>query len=330
MRAALFRAQGLNNLNVEEVQDPQVGPHDVLIRVQKAGVNPVDYFTVNIGSVTPMPHIPGAEFAGTVERIGDHVKGFSKGDRVIAYGRVFDGSCDMCISGREMLCRNGGIVGIVTNGGFAEYAVLPERNFVKIPDEISWEMAASMSVSALTSYHGLLEAGLKSGETLVVFGASGNTGQFAVQLGKIFGATVIAVSRKSWVRDLGADYVVTMDSVEEEVKKITEGRMAEVVLDPLGEKTWGKSFSVLSAGGRWVTFGALTGGEVKLNVSVLYGRHLKLLGTTGGTRRELHDLVKMSKKLKVKVGKDYPLDQARTAIEEVMSERRDGRIMITP
>ena len=185
MKALIFEKSGLDNLRVQDVEKPSISPHDVLIQVTMAGVNPIDYRVVNsMPNVKPMPHIPGAEFAGIVDQVGDHVTSVRKGDRVTVYNRIFDSLCDMCLSNNEMLCRNGGMVGIITNGAYAEYAAVPEKNAFKIPDEVGWEVAASLPVAALTPYHALKEAELKAYENLVVFGASGNTGNFAIQFGK--------------------------------------------------------------------------------------------------------------------------------------------------
>ncbi|EQD28781.1 Alcohol dehydrogenase GroES domain protein, partial [mine drainage metagenome] len=124
---------------------------------------------------------------------------------------------------------------MLSNGGFAEYVALDEKNAVKIGDEISWEMAASIPIAALTPYHALNLAGLGRGESFVAFGASGNTGLFALQFAKEIGATVIAVSGKDWVSEYGADYIVPRDSVQAEVSRITSNKMADVVMNSLGE-----------------------------------------------------------------------------------------------
>jgi NADPH:quinone reductase-like Zn-dependent oxidoreductase len=217
MKAAIFKKPGMENLQViDNVKEPELSDHDVLARVKVAGVNPIDNFVVSgeLPKLIPLPnHIPGAETSGIVEEIGNHVNNnnLRKGDRVIIHNKVFDGTCDMCLNGLDMICRNGGLISVITNGGFAEYISVPERNVFKIPDNMDWDKAASLPVTSLTPYHALKEASLKINECLPVFGASGSTGMVAVQLAKKMGAKVIAVSKHSWIRENdfgGADHVI--------------------------------------------------------------------------------------------------------------------------
>ncbi|BCS93128.1 alcohol dehydrogenase catalytic domain-containing protein [Metallosphaera javensis (ex Sakai et al. 2022)] len=326
MKAILFEKSGLENLKVGEVKDPEPGSHDVVIRVMESGVNPIDYFVVVGIPVRPMPHIPGAEIYGEVERVGDHVKSVKPGDRVVVYNRVFDGNCDMCLHGNEMLCRNGGIMSVVTQGGWAEKMLVPEKNVVKVG--LNSSLAASLPVAALTPYHALMEAGVGVGKVVVVFGASGNTGMFAVQLAKKMGAKVVAVSRKSWLKDFGADEIADYSNVRGVVERATKGRMADVVINSLGASAWDSSISVLGAKGKLVLFGTLTGAEVKVNLSGIYSAHAEIMGTTGGTRAELHELVELCSDCKVKVYREYPLEEAAEALRALNSEGRDGRIML--
>ncbi|WP_338603129.1 alcohol dehydrogenase catalytic domain-containing protein [Sulfolobus tengchongensis] len=332
--------EGPDIVEVKDVEEPKVGPQDVLIKVKMVGIHPQDYYmtkdlTVQGHKIHPIPHIPGEEIAGVVERVGDQVKSLKKGDRVIVYHRIHDGTCDMCILGNEQLCRNGGRFGINANGGLAEYIAVPEKNVIKISEDISWEIAASLPASALTPYHALNKAGLKAGEYLAVFGASGNTGMFAIQLGKIFGGIVIAVSRKDrpWLKEFGVDYLVNLDTVEEEVKEITKGKMVDVVIDSVGSATWNKSLKIVSTLGRWVTFGALTGGEFKEEPMQVFPIYLyrferTLIGVRGGKKSELHTLVNLANKLKVKIWKKFKLDEAPKALEAVVSPERDGRVFV--
>jgi NADPH:quinone reductase-like Zn-dependent oxidoreductase len=340
MRAAIFDEPGLTNLKVvDNIKEPDMSDHDVLVRVKVAGVNPIDNFVVSgaLPKIIPLPnHIPGAEISGIVEEVGSHVKknNLRKGDRVIIHNKVFDETCDMCLNGLDMLCRNGGLISVITNGGFAEYVSVPKRNVFKIPDSLDWDTAASLPVTSLTPYHALKEASLRINEYLLVFGASGSTGMIAVQLAKKMGAKVIAVSRHSWIKDSefgGVDYLISdYNRVADEVKDITEGKMADVVLNSLGVETWESSYASIGINGRWVTFGTLSGPDIKLNLQSLYRRQIKLIGSTGGTRRELQEVIDMAanKEIRVKVWKKFKLDNVKEAIEALSAKEKDGRILL--
>ena len=331
MKAVIFEKPGLENLKVKlDIEEPKITDHDVLIKVKMAGVNPIDHFAISgVREIKPIPHIPGAESAGEVEKTGKHVTSLKQDDRVVVYGRVFDGTCDMCLNGYEMLCRSGGIIGVMTNGGFAEYIAVPEKNVFKIPNDIEWELAASLPVTTITPYHALKESTLKVNESLLIFGASGNTGAMAIQFGKKMGAKVIAVSKDEWVKDFGADYVIDdYDKVTEKVNELTQGKMVDVVLNSLGVGTWDSSFASVGVNGRLVTFGGLTGADVKLNVQSLYSNQVKLVGSTGGTRNDLREIIEMSKELKIRVWKKFKLDEVKEALQELFTKERDGRIML--
>jgi NADPH:quinone reductase-like Zn-dependent oxidoreductase len=151
----------------------------------------------------------------------------------------------------------------------------------------------------------------------------------ATQLGKKMGAKVIAVSKDIWIKDLGADYIITeYDKVAQQVKEITNGKMADVVLNSLGVQTWENSFASVGFNGRWVTFGGLTGAEVKLNIQSLYSKQIRIVGSTGGTRKEITELVDMSKELKTRVWKEFTLDEAKEALQSLFAKERDGRILL--
>ena len=305
-----------------------------MIKVKVAGINPIDYFVISgaLARIEPFPHIPGAESSGIVEEVGSHVNNnqIKKGDRVLVHNKVFDGTCDMCLNGLDMLCRNGGLIGAITNGGFADYIAVPDKNVFRIPDSLDWNIAASLPVTSLTPYHALKEAQLRINEYLLVFGASGNTGMIAVQLGKKMGAKVIAVSKDQWVRDdFGADYIISdYARVPEEVKEITQGKMADVVLNSIGISTWESSFASVGINGRWVTFGGLTGADVKLNVQALYSRQVKLIGSTGGTRKDMQELLDISNDLKVRVWKRFKLEKIKEALQALFAKERDGRVLL--
>ena len=362
MRAVIFEKQGFDNLQIKDnVQNPEVLDYDVLIKVITAGVNPIDYYVISGYRtiqqqqkeedqqlkqkappsselpVNPLPHVPGAEFAGVVEKIGSHVRTIKEGDRVTIYNRVFDNTCDMCISGNEMLCRTGGIISVVNNGGFSDYVSIPERNVFRIPDNIDWNTSVSLPVAGLTAFHALKEAQLKINDSLLIFGASGNTGMIAVHLGKRMASKVIAVSSKKWIKDdYGADYLITdYNHVIDKVKEITNGKMADIVINSLGRDTWKDSFSSIGINGRWISFGTMTGSSVELNIQELYSKQIKLIGSNGGNREEFRELIEflsysntIGDRLKIKVWKRFNLEKIDQAIAALIDKKREGRVLL--
>jgi len=154
MKAAVFEKPGLENLKVtDNIEKPKVNDHDVLIRVKAAGVNPIDSLVISgsLPKINPIPHIPGAESSSIIEQVGSHVSSsIKKGDKVVLYNKAFDGTCDICLNGLDMLSRNGGLIGAVANGGFAEYISVPAGNVFKTPDDMDWDLAASLPVTSLT------------------------------------------------------------------------------------------------------------------------------------------------------------------------------------
>ena len=361
MRAAIFEKQGFENLKIKDnVQNPEVSDYDVLIKVISAGVNPIDYYVISGYRtiqqqkekeiklkqkapptselpVNPLPHIPGAEFAGVVEKIGSHVRTVKKGDRVTIYNRVFDNTCDMCIRGNEMLCRTGGIISVVNNGGFSEYVSIPERNVFKIPDNIDWNMSVSLPVSGLTAFHALKEAQLKINDSLLLFGASGNTGMIAIQLAKRMASRVIAVSTKKWIKEeYGADYLITdYNRVIDKVKEITNAKMADIVINSLGKDTWKDSFSSIGINGRWISFGTMTGSNVELNIQELYSKQIKLIGSNGGNREDFRELIEfvsysntIGDPFKIKVWKRFNLENIEQAFKALIDKTREGRVLL--
>ncbi|MEL9990072.1 MAG: alcohol dehydrogenase catalytic domain-containing protein [Thermoproteus sp.] len=323
MKAAFFERPG--ELKVGEFPDPVRQHGDVLIKVAYAGVNPIDRSVVS-GAVpaSPMPHVPGAEFVGEVLDPG--VSDFKRGDRVVVYNRLFCGLCRQCLRGETQLCEKGGIIGVATNGGWAELAAVPARNLVKTSAPL--EQAVGLPVGGLTAYNMLRRAGVSVGDRVAVMGATGNVGIFAVQLAKLMGAYVVAVTRRAdrfvtQLKSLGADEVLT----PEEVKR---AGAFDVVVDPLGAGTWELSFSLLARGGRYVTAGALTGDEVRLSLRRLYGGQYSVIGSTGGRRIDLELLVSLVERgiLKAPISQRLSLAEAPQALKALESPERLGKVII--
>ncbi len=228
---------------------------------------------------------------------------------------------------------------VVTNDGFAEYAVVPAANVIRVPRGVGLDEAATLPVGALTAWHMVFDrAGVRPGELVVVFGATGNVGSYAIQFAKLAGATVIAVSRRAdRVRDalmgLRADYVVKPEEAQGLVNELSNGLSADLVVDAVGQATWNLSFQLAARYGRWVMAGALTGSDVTLNLPSLYSREVAVIGSTGGTRIELIRLLDLLSKRRIKapIYSKMRLEKVREAFDAMFrGEDRVGKILLMP
>ena len=340
MKALFFNKPGIENLIFGDYQLSHMREDEVLVETKCIGVNPIDYYTVTgihgqngpAMKINPYPHIAGSEISGIVKSKGEKVNNtIREGDRVIIYNRVFDGICKYCMNNHQMLCENGGMIGISRNGGFAEHIMVPQHNIIKIPDELDWELASSLPIAGLTAFNAIQESTLKARDNLVIFGGSGNTGLFCAQFGKIIGTITISLSTKPWIKEYGANYVLPIDeNLREKISEITNGAMADVVINSLGEKTWAKGMEIVGKLGKIITFGVLTGGNLFVDGRLLYNKQITIKGTTGGSVEGLLSLIELAKgqDIRTRVWKRYSLEESRIALEKVFDKNKEGRIII--
>lgn len=338
MRAVLFeKPGGTKRLQLREVERPSPREGEVLLRVAYVGVNPLDRVTLSgTYPAHPMPHILGSEVAGTVEAVGPDTVGVAEGQEVAVYNRLFDGRCRFCLQGEEQLCVNGSIVGVGSQGGYAEFLRLPVENAIPLPEGLSLEGAAASALSAHTAWHMLFRrANLQPGEILLVLGASGGVGSFVVQMGRLVGARVFAVTRDvakaGYLENQGADTVLeAAEDLTAWVRNATDGRGADLVVDPIGQATWAWSVDAVATNGRWATCGALTGREVTLNLGRLYQRQIRVVGSTGGSRGDLRAVLRAvaAGRLAPPVWHTYPLEAAAQAVEGLDEPGRTGKILM--
>jgi alcohol dehydrogenase len=324
MKAAVVSEPfGVDHLKIEEVEAPVAREGEVLVRVTRAGLNPVDVNVIRkkiLYNLKPVPHIPGSEAVGTVE---EDSGSFKKGQRVIIYPRIFDGTCEMCLSGREYMCQNGGIFGVASNGGYCEMVSVPYRNVMPYSGEISEDTASGLSVGALTAYHALKRVRAEAHNSILVYGASGNTGIFAIQLAGIMGMEVSAVSGKPWI----SDYI--NGTLFDEYSKVSG--TYDIVMNSLGAEHFKGSMEHVAPGGSLVTFGVLTGSATELDIGSVYTRERSVIGATGGTRKELQEILGIMKnhEIRMPVEKTLPLEMIHYAFE-LFQKRNSGRILIKP
>jgi 2-desacetyl-2-hydroxyethyl bacteriochlorophyllide A dehydrogenase len=341
MKAVIFREHGgTHKLSYEDFPEPMIGPEDVLVRVKACALNHLDIWTREGNPAYPLvlPHIVGSDVAGTVDQIGSQVEGFTAGQRVCVSPGLSCWRCNACLAGRDNFCRSYGLLGAVVHGGYAEYVKVPFRNLLPIPDHISFEQAAAFPLVAVTASHMLFAlAGLQQGETVLVMGAGSGVGMMAVQMAKLAGAHVITTvgseEKVPKAKNLGADAVInhSKEKVAERVKALTERHGVDVVIEHIGPDVWDSCLESLAKGGRLITCGATTGGDVKLNLRYMYARQLTIKGSYMGTRAELvkaAELVRQGRLIPV-IDRTFPLQEARQAQDLMLQRQFFGKIVLT-
>jgi len=207
-----------------------------------------------------------------------------------------------------------------------------------IPENLSFEQAAAFPLVSVTASHMLFAlAGLQHGETVLVIGAGSGVGMMAVQMAKLAGAHVITTvgsdEKIPKAKALGADEVInhTKEKFAERVKSLTDRRGVDVVIEHVGPEVWDSCLESLAKGGRLITCGATTGGDVKLNLRYIYGRQLTIKGSYMGTRAELvkaAELMGQGRLIPV-IDRTFPLQEARAAQELMLSRKFFGKIVLT-
>jgi len=341
MRAlALGGVGGLEQLAVREVEEPAVrSDTDVKVRVQAAALNHLDLFVARgLPGVEPtFPHVVGSDAAGVVEAVGAAVRAVRPGDRVMINPGISCETCQSCLEGEESLCRSFRLLGEHLPGTMAELVVVPEGNVARVPDAMPMERAAAFSLVTLTAWRMLTtRARLRPGETVLIWGIGGGVAQAALQIAKLLGAYAIVTSgtahKLDSARALGADAVLDhgRDDVIGEVKRLTGGNGADVVVDSVGERTWPQSLRALRRGGRLVVCGATTGPMVDIDLRRLFWHQWTIMGSTMGSRREYREIVRLAGlgRLWPVVDRVVPLAAAVEAFRRLAAGEQFGKLVI--
>jgi NADPH:quinone reductase-like Zn-dependent oxidoreductase len=287
----------------------------------------------------PMPHILGSDMAGEVVAVGDLCWRVKPGQRVLLSPGMSCRQCAKCLSGRDNECPRYILFGTIPDGGNAELVAAPEYAVIPIPDDLTFEEAAAVPLVFLTAWHMLFtRANLKAGEDVLVLAASSGVGSAAIQLAKLFHCRVITTAgndeKMQAARALGADHVLDhyRQDIAAEVRKLTDRRGVDVVLEHVGAATWPASMQSLAPAGRVVTCGATTGYDVKIDLRFLFNRQQTVLGSFMGTMGELHEVLNFvfRKSLKPVIDRVYPLAEIRAAHDRIENKEQFGKIVVVP
>ena len=337
---ALDGVGGLERLALRDLPRPELeSADDVLVRVHAAALNRLDLFVTDglPGVEYAFPHIVGSDGAGVVEEVGSAVAGIRPGQRVMINPGVSCGRCFACQSGDESLCATFRVVGEHRPGTVAEYVVVPAANLAPVPPAMPWPEAAAFSLATLTAWHMLAtRASLRPGETVLIWGIGGGVALAALQVARHLGARVIVTSgsdaKLESARRMGADAAVNhaTHDVVAEVRRLTDRRGADVVVDSVGQARWQDSLRAVRRGGRLVICGATSGPMVQLDLRRLFWHQWGILGATLGNRREYAAIVALAHEglLWPVVDSTVPLDRATEAFVRLQRGEQTGKLVI--
>jgi NADPH:quinone reductase-like Zn-dependent oxidoreductase len=304
MRAALFRRHGGPEvLEIADVPTPTPGPGEVQVRVTATALNHIDvWMRRGLPALhLALPHVSGGDVCGTVSALGARVTGVAEGDRVVVNPGLSCGRCVACLGGRDNFCPEYRMLGEQTWGGQAEHVVVPAANLVPVPRAavpLADTDLAAVPIAFITAWQMLVDrAQIKQGETVLVLAAGSGVGSAAIQIAKLWGARVIATAstaeKLARARALGADEGINHAEADlvAEVKRLTERRGADIVVEHVGAATFPKSVVACARGGRIVTCGATDGFEPVLNLRHVFWRQLSILGSTLASKARLFEVM---------------------------------------
>jgi D-arabinose 1-dehydrogenase-like Zn-dependent alcohol dehydrogenase len=280
------------------------------------------------------PIVPGHEAAGIVEAVGPDVKDFAIGDRVGTLHRDSCGECEMCKCGETSLCVGSAwVFGILADGGYARHLAAPASALYPIPKEVSGVEAATLHCTFGTVYRDLVTLGrLQAGERVLITGANGGCGRAAVQIAARRGGVVVAVVRAERhvdeLRRLGAAEVVVdpTNAFSDRVGAI------DLALDTVGASTFLPALRSLRVGGRLVVIGNILAEKVGVNLGFLITKGLTVIGGSGATRGEMHDVLAMhaTRPFTIAIARTFPLARADEAQRMLRAGGVDGRFVVVP
>lgn len=341
MKAVTLREHGGPEvLRLEELAVPEPGPHEVRVRVRAVAVNHLDLWVRRGGPAFHLdyPHRLGSDIAGVVDAIGPGATA-SVGAKVVVQPGVSCGRCAQCLGGHDNLCRHYRILGENTQGGYAEYIVVPEVNLAPYPERLDFPHAAASLLTFLTAWQMVVrKARVAPGDTVLVQGAGSGVGVAAIQIAKLHGARVIATAgsdaKVAKARELGADVAVNYQTGDfvATCKAETGKRGVDAVIEHVGGDVFVASIKAVRAGGRVVTCGATAGFHPAIDLRHIFFRQVEVLGSTMGSKADLLAVLGhvAAGRLQPIVHEVLPLARAADAHRMLEDRAAFGKVVLEP
>ena len=339
MRVYLIESHGgPEALGLRERPVPEPGPGEARVRVLAVALNHLDLWVRRgvPGHTFPLPLIPGCDIAGTITALGPGPSRWTLGQQVLAAPGIGCGGCPACLAGRDHLCRSYGIFGETRDGGCAEAVVIPQSHLLAPPTGVSLAEAVACPLTLLTAWHMIAaRAQVRPGETVLVQAGAGGVGVMAIQVARLFGATVIATAgspeKALLARSLGAGTAILYRETEftDEVRRLTARRGVDVVIDSVGSDTFERSLRILAKGGRLVTCGATAGADVRVDLKLIFFKGLSILGSTMGSRGELEEAMAfVGRGIRPAIDRIFAMEDLPRAHARLESRQAVGKIVV--
>ena len=338
MKAAVLKTRGKDGLRIGQFDDPTPQPGEAVMKVKAGGINRIDLYMRDIGKgiTHELPIVLGVDGAG---EIAEAPKGSSlkPGDPVILYPMAYCGRCPACSRGDQPNCRKFDICGETRHGTFAEYIAMPEKCFLPKPEALSWTQAAALPVAYLTAWRMMFgKDPLQPAETVLIMGVGGGVSSACLQMAKMIGARAIVTSstgaKLDWARNLGADHGINYheDDVAKCVMELTAGGGVDMVIDNVGEASWGTSLRSLRPGGRIVTCGATTGAHPSADIQRLFARQIAVFGSTLGGVDEFRQLIDVAARglISPQIDRTYALTEIEDGFEHLEHGKQSGKLVV--
>ncbi|MEC5344253.1 zinc-binding dehydrogenase [Brenneria populi] len=334
MKALVLQQHGdLEQLSIDENRAiPRLQAGHVVVRVGASSFNYHDIFTVQgmPGIKVPLPVIPGLDLAGTIDDIGEGVTGWNVGDRVLV----------------NPLKPGVGLMGEMTDGGMAEYALVDERQLIALPDGVTFAQAAALPAAYGTAHRMLITHGaIKTGDKVLILGASGGVGTACVVLAKHLGAEVTACAgsdeKAAALKTLGADHVVNyreqdfsrwaIEKYGKPQRRTYEGGV-DVVINFTGGDTWRPSLKCLKRGGTLLVCGATAGYDPQEDLRYVWSFELNIKGSNSFYAENLTALLEMvaAGHITPLIDRILPLEQAVEGLRLIRDREVLGKVVVTP
>ena len=339
MKALVIDGYGIDHVRIAQVEDPEPGPKEVVVRIEAAALNHLDLWTLKGSLNIPheFPHVLGADGAGRVETLGSEVKGFKPGDPVVINPGLSCGECELCRRGEQSTCTTFRLLGEHVAGTFAEKVKVPAKNVFPFPEHLSFAEAAALGVTYITAYRMLFTRGrLTPGEWILITGVGGGLGLSLLQLALPVAGRILVTSSSQEKIDravsLGAFAGVNYkeEDVAKWVRTNTYKRGVDLVVDSAGGAALAGGIGSLRKGGRLVNAGATAGRTTELDIRRIFWNQLSVIGSTMGADVDVADMLRMVGGTKIRpiVDRIFALDEGVDAIKYLESDKRFGKVVL--